>query len=294
MTRDEGAGRRAQQMADRAAAHEAELERALAKARQRRAGWEAGAAGERAVAEVLETLTADGWQLLHDVHWPGRPVANLDHVAVGPGGIVVVDAKNWTGSVTVREDCLRQNGYRRDAVVASAGAAGAAVAALLAPRHRTCVHSVVCLVQHPLDPQRLPLGATVLGADHLAAWMRALPPVLHPAAVSGIHAFLGRQLTGPTSPAQTTTAALAQAGPAPVPPPRAATRRTAPPAQRRRPPRADTAQRQRRRRQRWVGADLVRLLLAAVVVLLCWGWLTGLSAGGAAPPTVAPPGTVSR
>ena len=293
MTRDDGAGHRAQQMADRAAAHEADLERALAKARQRRAGWEAGAAGERAVAGVLETLTADGWQLLHDVHWPGRPVANLDHVAVGPGGIVVVDAKNWSGAVTIREDCLRQNGYRRDGVVASAGAAGAAVAAMLSPRHRTCVRSVVCLVQHPLEPQTLPLGATVLGADHLAAWMRGLPPVLHPAAVSGIHAFLGRELTGPVSPAQATTAALAKAGPAPVPPPRTAARRVTPPTRRQRPT-TRTPRRQSRRRQRSVGADLVRLLLAAVVVLLCWGWLTGLSGGGAAPPTVAPPGTVSR
>src|SRR6478672_10302683 len=44
------------------------------------------------VAERLAQLGPYGWFLLHDVHWPGRPLARLEHVLVGPGGVVVVNA----------------------------------------------------------------------------------------------------------------------------------------------------------------------------------------------------------
>ncbi|WP_407923750.1 nuclease-related domain-containing protein [Arthrobacter cheniae] len=34
----------------------------------------------------MRQLELQGWRMLHDVHWPGRPKANIDHIAVGPGG----------------------------------------------------------------------------------------------------------------------------------------------------------------------------------------------------------------
>ena len=67
-----------------------------------------------AVGATLERLRASGYDVLHDVHWPGRRRANIDHVAIGPAGIVVVDAKNWSGVVSAHHGRLRQNGNRRD------------------------------------------------------------------------------------------------------------------------------------------------------------------------------------
>ena len=81
----------------------------------------------------------EGWQVLHDLHWPGRPFANIDHIVVGPGGVFVIDSKNWLGRIDVRDGVLRQNGYRRTEACDGAAQAAAAVAALLQPQHRSLV-----------------------------------------------------------------------------------------------------------------------------------------------------------
>ena len=90
--------------------------------------WEHGAEGEVAVARALESLP-DGWVVLHDLAWPGRPRANIDHVVIGPGGVFVVDAKNWSGRVEVRDQVLMQNGRQRERPSVSAAEAAIAVQA---------------------------------------------------------------------------------------------------------------------------------------------------------------------
>jgi hypothetical protein len=61
----------------------------------------AGAKGEALVAAQLERLSRRYW-LLHDVRLPGR-AGNLDHVVVGPRGVVVVETKYYRGQVRGRE-----------------------------------------------------------------------------------------------------------------------------------------------------------------------------------------------
>ena len=94
--------------------------------------WERGAEGEVAVARALEALP-DGWVVLHDLAWPGRARANLDHVVVGPGGVFVVDAKNWSGRIEVRDQVLMQNGRRREPAVVSAAEAAIALQTIVQP-----------------------------------------------------------------------------------------------------------------------------------------------------------------
>jgi hypothetical protein len=90
--------------------------------------YEKGAEGERRTANALAMLPASGWFVLHDVRWPGKRLANIDHVVVGPGGVFVIDSKAWSGVVDVRDGVLRQNGYKREEAVASAADAAMAVA----------------------------------------------------------------------------------------------------------------------------------------------------------------------
>ncbi len=53
-----------------------------------------GYLGEREVAEWLQPLCAKGYQIFHDVPGAGRKADfNLDHVAVGPTGVTVVETK---------------------------------------------------------------------------------------------------------------------------------------------------------------------------------------------------------
>jgi hypothetical protein len=50
--------------------------------------------GERIVAEHLEPLKQEGWRVFHDVPAENNGAKfNLDHVAVGPGGVFVIETK---------------------------------------------------------------------------------------------------------------------------------------------------------------------------------------------------------
>jgi hypothetical protein len=55
-----------------------------------------GAAGERRTARLLEPLERHGWAVLHDLAVPGSR-ANIDHLVIGPGGVFVIDSKQYRG-----------------------------------------------------------------------------------------------------------------------------------------------------------------------------------------------------
>ena len=58
--------------------------------------WQRGAAGERRTARLLDPLERHGWTVLHDLAIPGSQ-ANLDHLVIGPGGVFVIDSKQYRG-----------------------------------------------------------------------------------------------------------------------------------------------------------------------------------------------------
>ncbi len=109
--------------------------------------YERGAQGERAVGSILDELRVRGWAVFHDVRWPGRVRANLDHVVVGPPGVFVVDAKNWSGRIHVRDDTFWCHGRRQDRVVAAAGDAALAVAGIVGAPATAHVRSALCFVR---------------------------------------------------------------------------------------------------------------------------------------------------
>jgi hypothetical protein len=92
---------------------------------------------------VLAALPPE-WTVFHDVHWPGRSKANIDHVVIGPAGVFVIDSKNWSGSITALEGVLRRNGYSRDVAVGGARAAAEAVAGLVPSLSRGAFVPVLC------------------------------------------------------------------------------------------------------------------------------------------------------
>jgi hypothetical protein len=58
--------------------------------------WRRGAAGERRTARALGPLERQGWAVLHDLAVPGSQ-ANIDHLVIGPGGVFVIDSKQYRG-----------------------------------------------------------------------------------------------------------------------------------------------------------------------------------------------------
>lgn len=185
--------RREQELRDQTdAAAQAQLERAL----KRQRTWSQGAEGERLVAHTLGALERFGWTLLHDVRQPDRQLANIDHVAVGPGGVVVIDAKNWTGTVTTEGGVLRQNGYARTKETDAVGLQAASVAALLRPEHRTATRGALTTVAHDVEPVQIG-PTTVVGRAQLGPWLLSLPPRLTPFDVAVIATVLDRELVQP-------------------------------------------------------------------------------------------------
>jgi hypothetical protein len=66
--------------------------------------WRKGAEGEERAARRLEALLHGcGVLLVHDRRMPGSR-ANIDHLAIGPGGVTVIDTKRIKGSVRVRRE----------------------------------------------------------------------------------------------------------------------------------------------------------------------------------------------
>lgn len=104
--------------------------------------WKKGAEGEaRAGARFEKLLEGSGVKLLHDGRMPGTTRANIDHIAVGPGGITVIDTKNYRGKVRVdrigglfseRCDVLTIGGRDRTKLVEGAERQLAAVRSVIA------------------------------------------------------------------------------------------------------------------------------------------------------------------
>ena len=66
----------------------------VAKEAVRRGNHYLGWFGERMTAEELEPMKARGWQIFHDVPVSsGKAEWNIDHVAVGPGGVFAIETK---------------------------------------------------------------------------------------------------------------------------------------------------------------------------------------------------------
>jgi hypothetical protein len=64
--------------------------------------WKQGADGEAKVAARLgKLLDGSGVHLLHDRRLTGHGRANIDHLAVGPGGVTVIDSKAVRGKIRV-------------------------------------------------------------------------------------------------------------------------------------------------------------------------------------------------
>ena len=75
---------------------------ALGDSPQHELSFRQGAAGERAVADALTTRTADTAVVtLHNRRMPGGR-GDIDHIAITPRGVYVVDTKDWEGKVEIQ------------------------------------------------------------------------------------------------------------------------------------------------------------------------------------------------
>lgn len=72
------------------------LVHALSNEPQTTSAWDTGALGEERLGNRLNELASDRLRVLHDRRIPGSR-ANIDHLAVTPTGVYVIDAKKYAG-----------------------------------------------------------------------------------------------------------------------------------------------------------------------------------------------------
>ncbi|HMT88294.1 MAG TPA: nuclease-related domain-containing protein [Dermatophilaceae bacterium] len=158
--------------------------------------WLAGAEGERRVAAALAVLPAAEWQTLHDrLLLPGVTAWNLDHVVVGPAGVFLVDAKNWTGEVRVHDGNLVKrmadpdHPDRPDGVLRSLHRELDKVA-WMAQRMGERLHLRVVPVLALAGERATEIGepvvvrtVCVVSVDRLASWLQSCPHYYGPAHV---------------------------------------------------------------------------------------------------------------
>ena len=127
-----------------------------------------GAEGERRTNRSLQKLP--DYTVLHDRKIPGSK-ANIDHIAVGPGGVFVIETKHYEGRVTVTGDDLLVNGRRRTRIVEQTWREAVAVQGALAPelsRLGLDVTPILCIHGVELPWSRTTVqGVRVCGAREL-------------------------------------------------------------------------------------------------------------------------------
>jgi hypothetical protein len=157
---------------------------ALSEPPQHEQAWAKGADGERKVARVLDKRAAGhGVVLLHDRCVPGSR-ANIDHIAIGPAGVFVIDAKRYTGRIGVerrggllrpRTEHLLVGGRDRTKLVDGVLAQAEVVRSLCA----AAVHPVLCFVDGdwPFMARLEVRGVPILGPRKVAKLCRAQGPL---------------------------------------------------------------------------------------------------------------------
>ena len=171
-----GAGARARAREERAAAPVRTTLARLLDVHTGERAWRRGAEGEEEVARRLAGVP--DWLVLHDLPIGDRN-ANVDHLAIGPGGVFTMNTKNLSGTVWVAGDTFLVNG-RREPYVRNARHEARRVARLLSHHAGApvAVHGVVVVMAPRLTVTRQPEDVVVVGRREVRHWLRCRPPAL--------------------------------------------------------------------------------------------------------------------
>jgi hypothetical protein len=150
--------------------------------------WRRGAAGERRTARVLAALERQGWVVLHDLAVP-RSRANLDHLVIGPGGVFVIDSKQYRGRLQFDPSGRLWHGRYPLAAALRAVSFEADQAALVLTDPDVVVVPVIAVHGAQVPWGRVVAdGVPVVAARRLPSMLRQLPAVLGPERIASLAA----------------------------------------------------------------------------------------------------------
>ncbi|WP_436700268.1 UvrD-helicase domain-containing protein [Nocardioides sp. BYT-33-1] len=155
---------------------EADRLREYARAIEQRANnFLIAAESEKTLSKYLKELVQFGWRILEDREWPNSSRANIDFIAVGPPGVLVIDAKEWA-DVTIADGTL----YRGDADETETVRKQVTLIDRLADQLAdhglvpSAIESVLAFTNQ--DMKATPIGPiTAIGAHRLIGWLLSRP-----------------------------------------------------------------------------------------------------------------------
>jgi hypothetical protein len=148
--------------------------------------WQRGAGGERRTARLLSQLEQYGWAVLHDLAVPGSR-ANIDHLVIGPGGVFVIDSKQYRGRLQLDGSGRLWHGRYPLAPTLRTLSFEADQAAQVLPDPGVAVVPVVAVHGAQVPSGKVVMaGVPVVAARRLPSMLRALPAVLGPERVAGL------------------------------------------------------------------------------------------------------------
>ena len=154
-----------------------------------------GADGEEEVARRLSRL-GDAWHVVHAVP-VGNRGSDIDHVVVGPPGVLTLNTKNHLGgNVWVSEHRVMVNGQKTHYLRNSRFEAERASRLISA----ACgfdmpVQPVLVVMADRLTIKGMPSGVHVVGRKMIAKWLKARPETLTPGLVEEVFSHVRRQTT---------------------------------------------------------------------------------------------------
>jgi Nuclease-related domain len=147
--------------------------------------WRRGAAGERRTAHLLAPLERHGWAILHDLAVPGSR-SNIDHLVIGPGGVFVVDSKQYRGRLQLDPSGRLRHGRYPLAPTLRAVSFEADEAAQVLADPQVVVPIVAVHGAEVPWGKVVVEGVPVVPARRLPTMLRALPAVLGPERVADL------------------------------------------------------------------------------------------------------------
>lgn len=158
--------------------------------------WRVGADGEEAVAARLASLEPHGWRMLHAVN-VGTRGSDIDHVAVGPGGVYTLNTKAHLGHrITVYEQAILVDAYKQPYIRNSRHEAERATRLLTqACGFAVTATPLIVVLCDSLIIKQQPAGVHVVGRRDIALWLRKRPAVLAAAEIDAIWEHARRSTT---------------------------------------------------------------------------------------------------
>jgi len=148
--------------------------------------WRRGAAGERRTARLLAVLERHGWAVLHDLAVP-RSQANIVHLVIGPGGVFVIDSKQYRGRLQLDPSGRLWYGRYPLAPTLCTVSFEADQAAQVLPDPGVAVVPIVAVHGAQVPWGKVVVeGVPVVPAKRLPSMLRQLPAVLEPERVAAL------------------------------------------------------------------------------------------------------------